>query len=210
MDQLTHIAAIIALTMGAAWASGINLYAAIFMLGIMGMTEGAQLPPDLEILSHPAVLVAAGFMYVVEFVADKVPGVDTGWDTLHTFIRIPAGAVLAAGAVGTVEPALTLAAALVGGSVAAASHAVKSGTRVLINASPEPVSNWAASTAEDIGVVGGLWLAVYHPFLFLALFVAFIAFVIWLLPRIWAGVKRIFRFLAGLFRTGNVPGGQGQ
>jgi hypothetical protein len=201
MDQLTHVAAVIALTMGAAWASGINLYAAIFMLGIMGMTESAQLPPGLEILSHPAVLIAAGFMFIVEFVADKMPGVDTGWDTLHTFIRIPAGAVLAAGAVGSVEPALTLAAAIVGGGVAAASHATKAGTRVLINTSPEPVSNWVASTTEDVSVFAGLWLAVYHPFIFLALFAAFIALTIWLLPKIWAGVKNVFRFLINLFRS---------
>lgn len=115
MDQLSHVATIIALTMGTAWASGINLYAAVLMLGIMGMSGGVQLPPDLQILAHPAVLLAAGFMYVVQFVADKIPGVDTGWDTLHTFVRIPAGAVLAAGAAGAVDPSLSLAAALVGG-----------------------------------------------------------------------------------------------
>lgn len=138
MDQLSHVATIIALTMGTAWASGINLYAAVLMLGIMGMSGGVQLPPDLQILAHPAVLLAAGFMYVVQFVADKIPGVDTGWDTLHTFVRIPAGAVLAAGAAGAVDPSLSLAAALVGGGVAAVSHAAKSGTRIVINASPSP------------------------------------------------------------------------
>lgn len=201
MDQLTNVATIIALTMGTAWASGINLYAAVLMLGFMGLSGGMQLPPGLEILAHPAVLLAAGFMYVVEFVADKIPGVDTGWDTLHTFIRIPAGAVLAAGAVGTVDPSLSLAAALVGGGVAAVSHAAKSGTRILINASPEPFTNWTASVVEDVMVIGGLWVALNHPFLFLALFVAFMGIMIWLLPKVWRGVKRVFRFLFNLFRS---------
>ncbi|NLW80472.1 MAG: DUF4126 domain-containing protein [Desulfovibrionales bacterium] len=201
MDQLSHVATIIALTMGTAWASGINLYAAVLMLGIMGMSGGVQLPPDLQILAHPAVLLAAGFMYVVQFVADKIPGVDTGWDTLHTFVRIPAGAVLAAGAAGAVDPSLSLAAALVGGGVAAVSHAAKSGTRIVINASPEPFSNWAASVSEDVMVVGGLWMALNHPFLFLALFVCFIALMIWLLPKIWSGVKKVFRFIFNLFRS---------
>ena len=201
MDQLTNVATIIALTMGTAWASGINLYAAVLMLGFMGLSGGMQLPPGLEILAHPAVLLAAGFMYVVEFVADKIPGVDTGWDTLHTFIRIPAGAVLAAGAAGTVDPSLSLAAALVGGGVAAVSHAAKSGTRILINASPEPFTNWTASVAEDVMVIGGLWMALNHPFLFLALFVAFMGLMIWLLPKVWRGVKRVFRFLFNLFRS---------
>jgi hypothetical protein len=201
MDQLSSVVAIIALTMGTAWASGINLYAAVLMLGFMGMTGGVTLPPGLEILANPAVLLAAGFMYVVEFVADKIPGVDTGWDTLHTFIRIPAGAVLAAGAAGAVDPALSLAAALVGGGVAAVSHAAKSGTRILINTSPEPFTNWTASVVEDIMVVGGLWMALNHPYLFLGLFVAFIGLMIWLLPKVWNGVKKVFRFLFNLFRS---------
>ena len=140
----------IALTMGVAWASGINLYATILVLGYMGMTGNIDLPPDLEILADPMVMVAAGLMYAIEFFADKVPGVDTGWDTLHTFIRIPAGAVLAAGAVGEVGTGAQLAAGLVGGTLATGSHATKAGSRVLINTSPEPVSNWFASVGEDV------------------------------------------------------------
>src|SRR3546814_10596909 len=112
----------IALSMGVAWASGINLYAAIATLGIMGATGNIDLPPDLEILADPMVIAAAGFMYFVEFFADKTPGVDSGWDTLHTFIRIPAGAVLAAGAVGNVGTGAELAAAIAGGTLAGASH----------------------------------------------------------------------------------------
>lgn len=195
MEQLNHIAGIIALTMGAAWASGINLYAAILMLGLMGSTGSMTLPPDLQILANPLVIGAAGLMYLVEFVADKMPGVDTGWDAIHTLIRIPAGALLAAGAVGGVDPAVTLAAAIVGGGLAAATHATKAGTRALINTSPEPVSNWTASITEDLAVVVGLWTALHYPWLFLVLLLLFILLMIWLLPKIWRGVKRGFRSL---------------
>ena len=127
------IAQTIALTMGVAWASGINLYAAILMLGVMGATGNMALPADLQILTDPMVMGAAGFMYFVEFFTDKVPGVDTAWDGLSTFIRIPAGAILAAGVMGDVGPAAQLAAAIAGGTLTAGTHATKAGTRVLIN-----------------------------------------------------------------------------
>nr|WP_315981219.1 DUF4126 domain-containing protein [Aliamphritea spongicola] len=126
--------------------------------------------------------------------ADKVPGVDTGWDTLHTFIRIPAGAVLAAGAMGEVNGAAMLAAGLVGGTMAATSHTLKAGSRVLINTSPEPVSNWLASLSEDVLVIAGLWTALSQPVFFLIALVVFILFAVWLLPRIWSGIKKIFRW----------------
>jgi hypothetical protein len=163
------------------------------MLGYMGMTGNIVLPEQLDILSDPLVMTAAGFMYCVEFFADKVPGVDTGWDTLHSFIRIPAGAMLAAGAVGDVTPAVELSAALLGGSLAAGSHATKAGSRLLINTSPEPVSNWAASIGEDLLVIGGLWTALHHPVLFLIALLAFIVLMIWLLPRLWRLLKSVFR-----------------
>jgi len=186
---------IIALTMGVAWASGINLYAAMFMLGWMGSTGDLNLPPDMEILSNPLVLTAAGFMYCVEFFADKVPGVDTGWDAIHTFIRIPAGAMLAAAAVGDVSPAVELSALILGGTLATGSHMAKSGSRLMINASPEPVTNWTASITEDVAVIGGLWAALNHPWLFIAALVIFILLVIWLLPKLWRGLKRLFNWL---------------
>jgi len=167
MEQLAEISSLLALSMGVAWASGINLYAAVFMLGWMQNTGNIALPPDLMIVADPMVMIAAGFMYCVEFFADKIPGVDTGWDGLHTFIRIPAGAILAAGAVGDIGAGAELAAALVGGSIAAGTHAFKSGSRVLINTSPEPVTNWTASVAEDLAVIGGLWAALNHPLWFL-------------------------------------------
>ncbi len=199
MDQLNHIIQTISMTMGAAWASGINLYATILVLGILGMTDAIVLPPGLEILMHPLVIAAAGIMYVVEFFADKIPALDTAWDSLHTFIRIPIGALLAAGAVGDVNPAITLAAAIIGGGIAAGTHAAKAGSRVMINASPEPFTNWAASIGEDVVVVAGLWTALNYPWAFLVFLVIFIVLLIWLLPKIWKGIKKVFRAIGRLF-----------
>ncbi len=185
--------------LGLAWASGLNLYAGLATLGILGATGQMTLPPDLAVLSHPAVITASVFMYLVEFFADKVPGVDTTWDTIHTFIRIPAGAVLALGAVGELDPAIQVAALIIGGGVAATSHAFKAGSRVLINTSPEPFSNWGASLVEDGLVIGGVTLAVLQPFAFLALFVLFLALAIWLMPKIWRGIKALWIRLRTLF-----------
>ena len=202
----------LALTLGAGWAAGINLYAAVFMLGYLGATGQMTLPPGLEVLSDPLVMTAAGIMYCVEFFADKTPGVDTGWDSIHTFIRIPAGAVLAAGAASGfgVSEAAELAAALVGGTMAAGSHFTKTGTRILINTSPEPFTNWSASVLEDIAVIGGLWTALHYPVLFLVLLLLFCILVAWLLPKIWRALKqlvhRIKRFFAGRHQAEEPPG----
>lgn len=189
----------IALSMGVAWASGINLYAAILVVGLLGLTGHMPLPEPLQVLQNPLVIGVAGFMYCVEFFADKIQGVDSAWDTLHTFVRIPAGAVLAATAVGEVDPAITLSAALVGGGLAAGTHLTKASTRLLVNTSPEPFSNIAASLAEDTPVVGGLLTAVYYPSLFLVLLVLFVALMLWLLPILWRALKGIFASLRGLF-----------
>jgi hypothetical protein len=199
MENVTQT---LALTLGAGWASGINLYAAILVLGFLGATGRVDLPQGLDVLTDPLVMFAAGVMYVVEFFADKVPGVDTAWDTLHTFIRIPAGALLAAHAVGDVSAGTELAAALLGGGMAAASHAAKAGTRVLINTSPEPFTNWTASIVEDLGVVAGLVTAINHPLVFLALLALFLLLLVWLLPKLWRGVKRVFGAIARLFGGG--------
>ena len=199
MEQVNEITNIIALTMGAAWAAGINLYAAIATLGILGATGNMTLPPDLQVLANPLVIGAACLMFAVEFIADKMPGVDTGWDTIHTFIRIPAGALLAAGAVGDVDPAVSLAAALLGGTLAAGSHGAKAGSRLLINTSPEPFTNWTASIVEDIMVIGGIWAAVNHPWLFLVLMALFIVLLIWLLPKLWRGIKMLAAKIKELF-----------
>ena len=186
--------------MGVAWASGINLYAAILVLGILGSTGNIALPPDLMILTDPLIITAAGIMYAVEFFADKIPGVDNGWDTIHTFIRIPLGALLAAAAVGEVNPAVAIAAALLGGGLAASTHATKSGARVLINTSPEPVTNWITSLGEDAAVIVGLWTALHYPLVFVGFLIAFILLMVWLLPKIWRGVKKILSMLASLLK----------
>jgi len=192
----------IALTMGVAWASGINLYAALFMLGYMGVTGNIELPPDLLVLQNPLVMAAAGFMYCVEFFADKIPGVDSTWDTMHTFIRIPAGAMLAGAAVGDVNQGVEFAALILGGTLSAGTHFTKAGSRLLINTSPEPVTNWTASITEDLAVIGGLWAALNHPVLFLIALALFIALVIWLLPKLWRGIKRVGRAIGRLFGRG--------
>ena len=193
MDNYHELISVIALTMGVGWASGINLYAAVLVLGLAGATGNVELPAQLTVLQDPLVIFAAGAMYAVEFFADKVPGVDTGWDALHTFIRIPAGAMLAAGAVGDVTPALEIAAGLLGGTMAGASHLTKASTRALINTSPEPFTNWVASISEDLMVLGGMWAMFNHPLLFLGLMVLFIALVIWLLPKLLRLLMRLLR-----------------
>ncbi|MFO7965274.1 MAG: DUF4126 family protein [Desulfobacterales bacterium] len=201
MEQLNTVIQYISISMGAAWASGINLYATILVLGILQATGSVSLPPDLQVLASPLVIFAAGLMYAVEFFADKIPGVDSGWDALHTFVRIPAGAVLAYGAVSDVSQPAALAAAIVGGSLSAGSHATKSGSRAIINASPEPFTNWAASIGEDVLVVGGLWTALNYPWVFVVLLILFILLMIWILPKIWQGIKRIFGLVSRLFST---------
>lgn len=203
IENYDTLLATLALTMGASWASGINLYAALLVLGLGGMTGSIDLPPDLAMLANPLVVGAAGIMYVVEFVVDKVPGVDSAWDGLQTFVRIPAGALLAAGAVGDVSPAMEIATGVMGGSLAATSHFTKAGTRALINTSPEPVTNWGASLTEDLAVFGGLWVALNHPLVFLVLLVLFVAMAIWLLPRIWRLLKAIFRKIGGWLGLGD-------
>ena len=189
----------IALSMGVAWASGINLYAAILVLGLLGLSGNMPLPETLQVLQNPIVIGVAGFMYCVEFFADKIQGVDSAWDTLQTFIRIPAGAVLAATAVGDVDPAIAVSAALVGGGLTAGTHLTKASARLLVNTSPEPFSNIGASLAEDTAVVGGLLTALYYPSFFLVLLVVFMALMIWLLPILLRALKGIFDSLKCFF-----------
>lgn len=201
MEGLEQLSTTLALTMGVAWASGINLYATILTLGLLSYNDQINLPPDLEIVANPLVIAAAGLMYAVEFFADKIPGVDSAWDGIHTFIRIPAGALLAAAAIGDVSPAMEMAAGIVGGGLATSTHATKAGSRLLINTSPEPFSNWAASVGEDISVIGGIWVCLTNPVLFLILLVFSIGLMIWLLPKIWSSIKKVFAFLFNLFSS---------
>ncbi|MBE0496259.1 MAG: DUF4126 family protein [Campylobacterales bacterium] len=202
MEHYNELIHTLALAMGASWASGINLYATLLVLGI-GATQGVlALPSGLEVLANPVVIGAAGLMYIVEFVADKTPGVDSAWDAIHTFVRIPAGALLAAGAVGEVAPAVAIAAAIVGGGMAASTHATKAGSRVLINTSPEPFSNWGASLGEDVLVFAGLWTALHHPSLFLVLLLIFVGIMVWMLPKIVRGIKRVFGLIGRMLGLG--------
>lgn len=201
MDDYQTLVQIIALTFGAAWASGINLYATVAALGIASTSGYVELPATLEIVEDPLVILAAGFMYCVEFFADKTPGVDSVWDGLHTFIRIPAGALLAAGAVGEVSPAMVVATGLLGGTVSAVAHTAKAGSRALINTSPEPFTNWTASIAEDLAVFAGLWAALNHPAIFLVILTLMLLLAIWLLPRLFRAVGAVLGRLRSLFRS---------
>ncbi|TXI23006.1 MAG: DUF4126 domain-containing protein [Nitrosomonas sp.] len=199
MSEYETLITSLALTMGASWASGINLYAVLLVLGIGSATNNIQLPTELSVLENPFVIGAAGIMYTIEFFMDKIPGLDSVWDSIHTFIRIPAGALLAVGTVGDVTPALEIAAGILGGSVAATSHATKAGTRLMLNTSPEPVSNWTASISGDFLVLGGLWTALNHPIFFLILFIGFIGFSIWFLPKLWRFIKILLQKIGTFF-----------
>lgn len=202
MDTFRHLLdapQLLALAAALGWASGIRLYAAVFLAGLAGWMGWVTLPPGLQVLQHPAMLGASGFMLFVEFFADKIPGVDSLWDLVHTVIRIPAGAALAAGALGADSSTMATVAALLGGTLAATSHATKMTTRAAINTSPEPFSNVGMSLLEDGLVVGALWLATTHPLLFgIALAIALVLMV-WLLLVLVKFLKALLKRLAKLF-----------
>ena len=186
---------LVALAAALGWASGIRLYLVLFLVGMVDRLGWIAMPEGLHALSHPLVLAASGLMLVVEFFADKVPWVDSLWDTVHTFIRVPAGALLAASAIGALDThggsAGTLVAAILGGSLAAGAHLTKSSTRALANTSPEPFSNLGLSLGEDLVVPGGLALALFHPWVFVVLLVVFIAVAAWVVPKIWRFLRRL-------------------
>lgn len=211
MENYEALLTTIALMMGVSWASGINLYAVLLVLGWGGSTGHIDLPAELAVLEDPLVIGAAGVMYFIEFFIDKIPGMDSIWDSIQTFVRIPAGAMLAAGAVGDVTPALEIAAGILGGGMAATSHMTKAGTRLLINTSPEPFTNWSASLTGDFLVFSGMWAALKHPEIFLLLLIIFIGIAIWLLPKLWRLIKAMFskigRFL-GLVKIEPVTPGE--
>ena len=195
LDTLQLVA--LAATVG--WASGLRLYAVLFILGGLGYLHWIDLPAGLAALAHPLVLSASGFMCFVEFFADKIPGVDSMWDLVQTFIRIPAGAALAASVFGDSSAATMLAAAILGGTLAAGSHLAKSGSRAVINTSPEPFSNWAASFGEELAVGTILWLAFAHPVIALVVLAVLVAFTIWLIPKVWRMVRAIANRIIGFF-----------
>ncbi len=183
---------LLALAAALGWASGIRLYAVLFALGLLGKLMLIDLPSGLQVLTHPLVLSATGFMLFTEFLVDKIPHLDTLWDAVHTFIRIPAGAALAAAVFGDSSAALMTAVAILGGSLAAGSHLTKAGSRALINTSPEPFSNWTASFGEELTVAAMLWLAIAHPLIFLLVLILVVALIIWLLPKLWRAIRSIF------------------
>lgn len=190
MDHLDTVQ-LVALAAALGWASGIRLYAVLFIVGLVGYAGWFDIPEHLRVLSHPLVLGASGFMVAAEFFADKIPGFDSVWDVVHTLIRIPAGAALAASVFGDSPPAWMLASAILGGTLAAGSHFTKAGARLAINTSPEPVSNWVASFSEDFLVGGLLYLALAHPVVLLIVLALLIVVSLWLLPKLWRFVRML-------------------
>jgi hypothetical protein len=196
--ETLDVAQLIALAAVLGFASGIRLYAVLLIVGLVGFAGWVELPPGLAVLQHPWVLGAAGAMFLVEFVADKIPGVDSVWDAIQTFIRIPAGAALAAGVFGGLDSATwTTVAAILGGSLAATSHFTKAGTRAAANTSPEPFSNVGLSVAEDVTAAGLLWLVLTYPLVALGIVVALVLLAAWLLPRLIRFIARVFRRIFG-------------
>ncbi len=179
--------------MGSAWLSGINLYATVLTLGLLQRFHLARLPGDLQYLQNWWVIILAGSLYMVEFVADKIPTVDSLWDALHTFIRVPAGAVLAASAFASFDPSVRLIALLLGGGIALSSHGTKAATRLAANTSPEPFSNIALSLIEDVIAVGASILMTLHPVAILALVALFLVLAVWLARRIARALRSLFR-----------------
>jgi len=193
VDLLHHIA----LGAGLAWGSGIRLYMVLLLAGGMARLGYLGLPPGLEVLEHPYVLGAAGIMALGEFLADKIPAFDSAWDAVHTFIRVPAGAVLAAAALGQADPVWVMVAAILGGAIASGAHLTKAGARAVINTSPEPFSNWAASFGEDLLVPLGFLAAIRAPIVFLVLLAIFLVAAVWFAPKLYRAVRRVWRWLRG-------------
>lgn len=184
---------LLALAAALGWASGLRLYLVVFLTGLAGWLGWLPLPPGLQVLQHPALLGASGFMLLIEFFADKIPWVDSVWDLINSVVRVPAGAALAAGALGADSATMALMAALLGGTLAATSQAAKTSTRAAANASPEPFTNVGLSLLEEGLVVAALWLATNHPLVFAVLLVVIVLAMWWIT---WT----LFRFLRALWR----------
>ena len=192
--------ATLGLGMGSAWLSGFNLYATVLTLGLLQRFHLVQLPGDLDFLSRWWVIAVAGVLYLVEFLADKIPVVDSVWDAIHTFIRVPAGAVLAASAFANFDPGVRAVALLAGGTLALGSHGTKASVRMAANASPEPFSNILLSTAEDIFTIALATLAAFHPVVILAIILIFILLLAWFGPKVFRAIRQMLRQVAGIVR----------
>ena len=197
---------LIALAGALGWASGLRLYLVVLLTGLAGFMGWVSLPQGLHLLANPVVLGASGFMVFIEFFADKIPGLDSLWDVVHSVIRIPAGAALAASVFSADSGAITLVAGLLGGTLAATSFAAKATTRAAINTSPEPFSNIGASLLEDGLVPLGLWLAVAHPVVFVVLLALVLAFSVWLIRICWRFLRQLFSRVARIFSGRTDPG----
>jgi hypothetical protein len=187
------------LALGSAWTSGINLYATVSVLGLLQRFGGVKLPGGLDVLDNWWIIGIAGGLYIVEFFADKVPYVDSVWDVVHTFIRVPAGAIVAYAAVSDMDPAITIPATLIGGGFAFASHGTKAAVRAGANLSPEPVSNWVLSLVEDVIAFVGTLLAVFAPVLIAIVLVIFTLFFLWFFPKILRAFRRMLAGARALF-----------
>lgn len=206
MQGSLDTAQLIALAGALGWASGVRLYLVVLLTGLAGFMGWVALPQGLHLLAHPVVLGASGFMVFIEFFADKIPGLDSLWDVVHSVIRIPAGAALAAGVFGADNSVMGLVAALMGGTLAATSFAAKATTRAAINTSPEPFSNIGASLLEDGMVPLGLWLAIAHPFVFVGLLALVLVLSVYLIRVCWRFLRQLFSRVARIFSGKPDPG----
>ena len=199
-----NVIQILGLALGAAWTSGINLYATVAVLGLLQHYGLAQLPGGLHVLDNWIIIGVALFLYVIEFVADKVPYVDTLWDAVHTFIRVPAGAIIAATAASELDPTVEVVALLLGGGLALSTHGTKATMRAAANTSPEPVTNWTLSLLEDVFAIGAVALAAIYPVAILVIILIFLLILAWILPKV---VRRLLRMLSTLraFFSGRPP-----
>lgn len=191
----------IAIAMGASWVSGMKLYAAVAMLGFLGRFTSLQLPGELEVLTNWWVIGVAAALYVIEFVADKIPFVDSTWDVIHTFIRVPAGAVIAAAAFGDFDRGVQVIAFLIGGGLAFSSHGTKTTTRAAINTSPEPFSNIAVSLAEDGLAIGSVLLAAFYPILLFIVVAIGLLISIIILPKIIRYIRGVVAKVRGIGKS---------
>lgn len=190
----------ISLALGSAWTSGINLYATVAVLGLLQKFGSTRLPGGLEVLDNWLIIGTAIFLYSIEFFADKLPYVDSVWDVVHTFIRIPAGAIVAYAAAADLDPAVAITAALFGGGLAFSSHGSKAAARIGANLSPEPVSNWILSLVEDAIAIGGTLLAVFAPIAILVVLALFVLFFVWFSRKIFRAVRRLIIAAAAFVR----------
>lgn len=196
----------LSLALGSAWTSGINLYATVSILGLLQKFGATNLPGGLDVLDNWWIIGVAGSLYLVEFFADKIPYVDNVWDVVHTFIRVPAGVIVAYSATSQLDPSIYIPAALIGGGLAFGSHGTKAAIRAGANLSPEPVSNWILSIVEDVIAFVGTLLAVFAPVIIAIVLILFTIFFIWFFPKVIRGFRRVFRAASAFVRGESFAG----